>query len=133
MFGSNPPQELKQAFTDPQTGVYNPSVAQQQINQIKTKGTAEQKAQLNAFLDQMVFQRLAQKYDALLTNSINFPKWMIEKENAQNSMISKVSFVREPYTSISDSAVKISDADIQSYIDKHKKTLSKRRAAAFLM
>lgn len=121
LFGSNPPQELKQAFTDPQTGVYNPSVAQQQINQIKTKGTAEQKAQLNAFLDQMVFQRLAQKYDALLTNSINFPKWMIEKENAQNSMISKVSFVREPYTSISDSAVKISDADIQSYIDKHKK------------
>lgn len=121
LFGNNPPQELKQAFTDPQTGVYNPAIAQQQINQVKTKGTAEQKAQLNAFLDQMVFQRLAQKYDGLLTNSINFPKWMIDKENAQSSLISKVSFVREPYTSISDSAVKISDADIQSYIDKHKK------------
>ncbi|MCH5716081.1 SurA N-terminal domain-containing protein [Niabella hibiscisoli] len=133
LFGANPPQELKQAFTDPQTGVYNPAMAQQQINQVKTKGTAEQKAQLNAFIDQMLFQRLAQKYDGLLTNSINFPKWMIEKENAQSSLISKVSFVREPYTSISDSAVKVSDADIQSYIDKHKKTLNNWTAAAFLM
>lgn len=121
LFGPNPPQELRQAFSDPETGVYNPAAAQQQINQVKTKGSAEQKAQLNAFIDQMVFQRLAQKYDGLLTNSINFPKWMIEKENAQSSLISKASFVREPYTSISDSAVKVSDADIQSYIDKHKK------------
>ncbi|WP_346237477.1 peptidylprolyl isomerase [Niabella insulamsoli] len=120
LFGENPPQDLRQAFTDPQTGIYNPAVAQQQINNIKTKGTAEQKAQINAFLDQMLFQHLAQKYDALLTNSINFPKWMVEKENAQSSLISKVSFVREPYSSISDSAVKVTDADIQSYIDAHE-------------
>ncbi|MCH5599982.1 peptidylprolyl isomerase [Niabella ginsengisoli] len=68
----------------------------------------------------MLFQHLAQKYDALLTNSINFPKWMVEKENAQNSLISKVSFVREPYASISDSAVKITDADIKAYVDAHE-------------
>lgn len=120
LFGATPPRELQQAFTNPETGVYSATVAQQQINQIKSKGSAEQKAQLNQFLDQIVFQRLAEKYDALLTSSINFPKWMVEKENAQNSLISKVSFVREPYTSISDSAVKVSDGDIQSYIDKHK-------------
>ncbi|MFT4093046.1 MAG: SurA N-terminal domain-containing protein [Niabella sp.] len=120
LFGSTPPQELKQAFSDPQTGVYNPALAQQQINQVKTKGTAEQKAQLSAFLDQMVFQRLAEKYDALLTASINFPKWMIEKENAQNALLSKVSFIREPYTSIADSTVKISESEVQNYIDKHK-------------
>lgn len=121
LFGPNPPQELRQAFTDPQTGQYNPQVAQQQINQIKTRGTAEQKTQINAFLDQLVFQHLAEKYDALLTTSINYPKWMIEKQNAENSLISKISFVREPYTSISDSAVRVTDKDIQSYIDKHKK------------
>ncbi|MEE6187418.1 peptidylprolyl isomerase [Niabella digestorum] len=120
LFGSNPPQELLQAFQDPQTGRYNPALAQQQINQIKTKGTEEQKAQLNAFLEQMAFQRLAEKFDALFTTSINFPKWMIEKENAQNSLLSKISFVREPYSSIPDSTVKVTNEDIQKYIDKHK-------------
>ena len=121
LFGTNPPQEMKQAFTDPQTGVYDPAVAQQQINAIRSSGSPEQKASLNGFLDQVVFQRLAEKYDALLSSSINFPKWMFEKENAQSALISKVSFVREPYTSISDSSVKVSTSEIQSYIDKHKK------------
>ncbi len=120
LFGSNPPQELRQAFTDPQTGQYNGAMAQQQISQIKTSGTPEQKAEMNAFLEQLVLQHLGEKFDALLTTSINFPKWMIEKQNAENALISKISFVREPYTSVSDSAVKVTDADIQKFIDKNK-------------
>ncbi len=120
LFGSNPPQELRQAFTDPQTGQYNGAMAQQQISQIKTSGTPEQKAEMNAFLEQLVLQHLGEKFDALLTTSINFPKWMIEKQNAENALMSKISFVREPYTSVSDSAVKVTDADIQKFIDKNK-------------
>lgn len=128
LFGQNPPNELRQAFTDPQTGIYNPSVAQQQINQIKSKGTAEQKASLSGFLDQMLLQRLAEKYDGLLTNSLNFPRWMLEKEYALNSMLSKVSYVSVPYTKISDSSVTVSDAEIQSYIDKHKKDFKQQES-----
>ncbi|MGJ7031062.1 peptidylprolyl isomerase [Niabella hirudinis] len=120
LFGANPPRELAQGFTDPQTGKFNAAAAQSQIDQIRTKGTPEQKTEINLFLDQLALQRKAEKYDALLTTSINFPKWMIEKQNADDALMSKVSFVREPYTSISDSAVKISDGDIQDYINKHK-------------
>ncbi|HRO83722.1 MAG TPA: peptidylprolyl isomerase [Niabella sp.] len=119
LFGANPPQDLAQGFTNPQTGHYDAAAAQQQINMIKNQGTPEQKAQLNEYLDQVVFQHLAQKYDALMVNSINFPKWMIEKQNADNNQISKISFVREPYSSISDSSVKVSVSDIKKYIDKH--------------
>lgn len=121
LFGSNPPQDLRQAFSDPETGQYNAAVAQQQIAQIRSRGTAEQKAGINAFLDRLAFQHLVEKYDALLSNSINFPRWMIEKQNAENALMAKVSFVREPYTSVSDSAVKVTDADIQKFIDKNKK------------
>ncbi|MBO9591399.1 MAG: SurA N-terminal domain-containing protein [Niabella sp.] len=120
LFGANPPQELAQGFTDPQTGRFDAAAAQRQINEIKSKGSAEQKAQINGFLDQLILQRQAEKYDALLTTSINFPKWMMEKQQADEALMSKVSFVRAPYTSISDSAVKITDSDIQDYINKHK-------------
>lgn len=121
LFGANPPQELRQAFTDPQTGQYNGAMALQQINQIKKQGSDEQKAEINAFLSQLVTQRLGEKFDALLSTSINFPKWMVEKQNADDALLSKVSFVREAYTSIPDSAVKVSSSEIQSYIDKNKK------------
>ncbi|MBO9619857.1 MAG: SurA N-terminal domain-containing protein [Niabella sp.] len=119
MFGANPPQEIMQMFANPQTGQFDGAAAQAQLNQIKSKGTAEQKAQLGAFLDQLAFQRTAEKYDALLTTSINYPKWMLEKQQADDALLSKVSYVRAPYTSISDSAVKVTDNDIQSFIDKH--------------
>lgn len=128
LFGANPPQEIAQGFTDPQTGQFNAAAAQQQFNQIKSQGTPEQKAGLEQFLDQLALQRKAEKYDALLTTSINFPKWMIEKQNADDALMSKVSYVREPYTSISDSAVKVTDGDIQDFINKHKKDFKQQES-----
>src|SRR6476620_10173011 len=35
LFGNNPPQDLKQRFTDPNTGVYNAAAAQQAINELR--------------------------------------------------------------------------------------------------
>ena len=64
--------------------------------------------------------RMNEKYNSLLSNSSNFPKWLIEKQNADNSQLASISLVREFYTSIPDSAVKISDKEIADYISKHK-------------
>jgi peptidyl-prolyl cis-trans isomerase D len=64
--------------------------------------------------------RLREKYTAILANSAYVPKWMIEKMNADNSLLASVSYVAAPYFSIPDSSVKISDAEIQEYIDAHK-------------
>jgi peptidyl-prolyl cis-trans isomerase D len=44
----------------------------------------------------------------------------LEKQNADNSQLAKISMVKEVYTSISDSAVKISDKEIADYISEHK-------------
>jgi len=123
LYGENAPQELKQQFTDPQTGVFNPQLAKQQIDQmLKSKQTPpEQRQNFNDYVDQLEFMRLNEKYISLLSNSSNFPKWMIEKQNADNSQLASVSLVREFYTSIPDSAVKISDKEIEDYISKHKK------------
>ncbi len=120
LFGANPPEDLKKQFTDPQTGLYNASLAQQQINEMKRKGTAEQKNNFNTYLNELSYQREAEKYNSLLTNTINFPRWFLEKQNADNSQMAKISFVREPYSSVPDSSVKVSDKEIEDYISKHK-------------
>ncbi len=122
LYGPNAPQDLKQQFTDPQTGVYNAQMAKQQIDQMmKSKQTPEaQKEQFNSYVNQLEFMRMNEKYNSMLTNTANFPKWLIEKQNADNSQLASISLVREFYTSIPDSAVNVSDKEIEDYISKHK-------------
>ena len=120
LFGANPPQDLKQNFSDPNTGAYNAQAAQQYIQQVKSSGTPEQRAQFNDYLGQLEFNRLTEKYATLLSGTLYFPKWFIEKQNADNSQIGRASYITVPYTTVSDSAVKVSDAEIKDYMDDHK-------------
>ncbi len=122
LYGANPPADLKRMFTDPATGLYNAQQAKQQIDQmLKNKQTPpEQKTQFNAFLNFLELGRMNDKYNALLVNTTNFPKWFIEKQNADNSQMANISLVREFYSSIADSSVKVTDKEIEEYINKHK-------------
>lgn len=49
------------------------------------------------------------------------PKWLVEKTQADNNAIASVSYVYVPYTSVSDSTVKVTDDEIMNYAKKHKK------------
>jgi peptidyl-prolyl cis-trans isomerase D len=132
LVGPNAIEDVKRAFTDPKTGIFNAQAAAQQINQIrgiykagpKKTGDNRQYEMARAFFEeqipQIVKMRLREKYIALLANSAYVPKWMIEKMNADNSQLASVSFVATPYFAIPDSSVKVSDAEIQEYIDAHK-------------
>jgi peptidyl-prolyl cis-trans isomerase D len=133
LFGTNPPDQFKQAFTD-SLGNYNPILAQQRLNEMKKSGTPEEKAGLNDYLDQLAAMRLREKYNSLLANTSNAPKWLLEKQNADNSQIANISFVRETYASIPDSAVKVTDKEIESYISKHKEQYkqAESRSIAFV-
>ena len=121
LFGPNPPEQIKQSFTDPNTGVYDPQTVQQYFANLRKSGTPEQKAQMNQFLANLENQRLTEKYASLLGNSSYFPKWFIEKQNADNSLISNISYVAVPYSTIADNTVTVSNDDIKAYINAHKK------------
>ena len=122
LFGANPPQDLKSQFTDSATGQYNAALAQQQINEMKKRGTVEQKTSLVDFVNQLELQRFFDKYNSLLVNSINFPKWFLEKQNADKSLVANISYVKVSYTDsmFVDSTIKISDKEITNYISKNK-------------
>ncbi len=120
LYGANAPADLKNQFTDPATGQYNAIQAKQQIDQILKKGTAEQKASFNNYVSQLIFQRRYEKYMSLFSNSSNVPRWFVEKKNADESQMAKVSLVKEVYASIPDSTIKIEDKEIADYISKHK-------------
>jgi peptidyl-prolyl cis-trans isomerase D len=120
LYGSSAPQDLQNQFRDPKTGLYNPVLAKQNIDQALKSGSPEQKANISAYIDALANMRLADKYLSLFSNSVNFPKWFIEKQTAENSQLANLSIVREVYTAVPDSAVKVSESEIEAYINEHK-------------
>jgi peptidyl-prolyl cis-trans isomerase D len=119
LFGNNPPQDLKQRFTDEQ-GQYSPAAAQDAINQMKRSANQADREQLNNYLAAIEYSRQTEKFNSLLSNSVYYPKWYVEKQNAEASGLAKVSYTSYPYARVSDTAVVVSDKEIEEYISKHK-------------
>lgn len=135
LVGNDAIPDIRKAFTDPKTGIFDAQAAAAQINQIrniyraglKKNADDQQRRQYEAArrffeesVPQIIHMRLREKYMALLANSTYVPKWMIEKTNADNSQLASVSFVNTPYFTIPDSAARVSDAEIEDYLDAHK-------------
>lgn len=134
LVGADAIPDVKRAFTDPKTGIFDAQAAAAQINQLRgiykagpKKGANADNRQYEAArqffeesVPQIIKMRMREKYTALLANSSYVPKWMLEKMNADNSQQASISYVTTPYFTIPDSAVKISDGEIEDYISQHK-------------
>ncbi len=125
LYGPNAPDDLKKQFTDEKTGQFNAVAAKSAVDQLlkKKAKTPEEQAQKDNFsnyLAQLELQRKEQKYVSLISTSSNFARWYIEKYNGDNSQMAKISMVKEVYTSIPDSSIKIDEKEIADYISKHK-------------
>lgn len=128
LFGQNPPADLKQRFTNQETGVYDAAAAQNAINQMKRSTNETDKAQLITYLSIMEFNRKSEKFNSILTNSIYYPKWFAEKQNAEAASLAKVSYVEYSYGKINDSTIKISDKEIEEYVSKYKENFPQEEA-----
>lgn len=115
----NPPQDLKQAYTNEQ-GVFDVNRLKQTFADVKKKKEKESLDQMNTYLNALVENRLQEKYVSLITNSVYYPKWMAEKQNSDNNAMAAVAYVHVPYSTIVDSTIKVSDEEIAAYVAKHK-------------
>ncbi len=117
LYGNNPPQILRQQFTD-STGNYDAGAAYQAINGLK-KNTPQYDQFWGQFVPELEKMRLREKFTTLLGKSAYVPKWLVEKQNTETSQRANISFVQIPYASIPDSTVKVTDDDIRKYVEEH--------------
>ena len=115
LYGNNPPDQLRQQFTNATTGQYDVSAADQAIREFKKRNPQ----QYQTFISSIIENRQREKYMAMISNSAYVPKWMAEKMAADNSLIANISYVQVPYATIPDSTVKVTDEDIKDFIEKH--------------
>ena len=121
LYGTNPPPALAQQFKDA-AGNYDPAAARQFINSLKKKKANDpQRIYIERnIIDYLIQNGLRMKYASLLSGAVFYPKWLSDKELNDQSSIASISYVAVPYTTISDSAVKVTDEDINAYVRKHK-------------
>ncbi len=124
LFGENSP--LRQEFTDPKTGEFKVDDAKRAFAQIKKSKNAEQIKMINSgYIEPTIQNSLRNKYQNLLIQSVYVPKWIVEKQQADNNAIASASYVYYPYVAVPDSSFKVTDADINNYVKKHSNEFKK--------
>lgn len=130
LMGPYAEQSVKQSFTDPQTGVFNPEKVKEFLNQLPQDKTGARREEWKNFEDGLIRSRKMQKYNDLITKGIYVPKFMVDLTQKWNESKASISYVNVPYSTISDSTIKISDEDVKAYIDKHQKMFTAQEAFA---
>ncbi len=117
--GKNPHRYILQYFSDPKTGMYDQSMV---MNYLKNLDQMEPKArdQWINFEKAIKTDRLETKFNNLITKAYYIPKAFLKKFYTDQTQMLKVRSISPPLTAISDSAVKLTDADYQAFYDKNK-------------
>jgi len=118
LFGTESP--FRQEFTDPNTGEFKVNDAKQAVAQVKKSKNKEQINQIEKmYVEPSIENRLRNKYQALIVKGVQVPTWMIQKQYNEANSTASIYFVGIPYASISDSLVKVTDAEIANYIKEN--------------
>ncbi|MCZ2471356.1 peptidylprolyl isomerase [Aquirufa ecclesiirivi] len=117
--GNNIHPSVRQQFTNPQTGQFDKTFVIQFLKNLKTMPAQQQQGWAN-FEKSIAQDRIRSKYENLIRLSTYVNTAEAQKEyQAQNSKFS-ARFLYVPFFSIPDSAIKVSDAQLEEYLAKHK-------------
>ena len=119
--GKNVDAGIRQAFTDPQTGQFNAAKVVEYMQQIKTMpATSEPRIRWEIFQRDLRPGRQRIKYENLLIKSAYITKAEAEREYHLQTDVAEVKYVYVPFYAVSDSSVKVTDADLEAYYNKNK-------------
>ena len=117
--GDNISPGIKQAFSDQRTGQFDKNRLIEYLKNLD-KLPPESQAAWRNFEANLPADRLANKYSALLKNSVYVTTAEAKRFNDDQNAKATVKYLFVPYGSISDSAVKVTNDQLQAYLDKHK-------------
>ncbi len=123
-FGINPHPIIQERFRDPNTGRLN----REQLMQFKTQidnGQLAQDPNLGPFWayqeQEIIKERIQEKFVTMATQAIYVPTWMAEMNFVDQNLKVDFAFVKVPFDEVDNSAIEVTDADLENYLKENKK------------
>jgi peptidyl-prolyl cis-trans isomerase D len=117
--GKNPHQYIVQSFTDPKTGQFDAKAVNnflQNLDNVDPK----MKQRYLAMEKAIKADRLTTKYNNLIIKGYYLPTAFAKRSYDEANKMAKVRLAGVRYQAISDSAVKLTDADYEKYYNENK-------------
>jgi len=111
---------IKSWFTNPETGEFNRFQMVNYFNAISNPAYAEEQKRWLFLENQIVDERLSQKYFTLVRKGIQPSKLDSKYYAMESSSTVDFSFVFENFTSIADDQVIVTEAEVEKYYSEHK-------------
>src|ERR1035437_5812652 len=117
--GNNVDPQIQQIFKSQETGVYDKALA---LNFLQNMDKDPEKKQIWLTIEkQLIENRMATKYSALLTQGINTTSVEAKMLVKEKSHKVDISYIQIPFFSMPDTAFKPTQSELEAYYDKHKK------------
>jgi peptidyl-prolyl cis-trans isomerase D len=117
--GNNVSFDIKQAFTDPQTGEFQRDRIVSYLKQVNDM-PPQQQASWYMFEQNLKPSRYRIKYDNLLVKTIYATDTEAKKQYQEETATAEIRYLYVPYYSVSDSAATITDKELKNYLSDHQ-------------
>jgi peptidyl-prolyl cis-trans isomerase D len=137
IYGPDPHPYIKNYYAGLSgNGVYDPGAFNQYITFIKNPENQQNNAQVvQAYFDFLMRENLAikdytnSKYISMFTKADYVPEWMVKRDyNIKNRRVN-FDFVDVAYTTIVDSTIQVTDAELKAYYNEHKNKFKQKDAS----
>lgn len=108
-------------FRDPQTGVFDPGMLSDYVAHLDDDPTGNSRFFWRYLESEMGIERAMSKYMALVGGAIFTSDLEVERGVNNSNRFFNVSYVARPLSSVADSTVTVTDAQLREYYDSHKR------------
>ena len=119
-YGDNPHPQVRQAFTNPQTGIFNKNDVINFLKNLDGDETGKTKEQWYVFENAIKEERKVNKYYTLIREGLYTTKQEAEDIYRSQNRQQSISFIAKRYTDVPDSTVVVSESDLEDYYNKNK-------------
>ena len=111
-------------FINQQTGQFDPQIIKYMEKQFKEAPdkidpSGKLQEQWNAVKSYVIRTNRINKYNILFAGSVYPPLYLAKRTVTDQASMAAIKYVKIPYTTIADNEVKVTDEDLNAYIQKH--------------
>ncbi|MFN5794611.1 MAG: peptidylprolyl isomerase, partial [Bacteroidota bacterium] len=118
--GKNPHPSVKQAFTNPQTGVFDPNQVIQFLKNMDKDETGATKERWINFEQAVKQEKIANKFYTMIKKGIYVTKAEVKRANVAQNKIFKFTYASQKYFSVPDSIFKVDESELKKYYGENK-------------